>query len=170
MAATTNTGNGGDREELVTARRIPPPSAEARHNPEVKSHALEQEEGDDGKPEIHVSIQGEEEEAPRTAVVEEEKDSSEPGVRIEEMDDNWTKQASTPATPGAVLKNVRSVYSELSDEILVRLYVGGTVGPLVDVMLDDAPIVGYLVDYFVYSRSILVGTAQTALFEERGLK
>eukprot|EP00903_Cladosiphon_okamuranus_P005594 g5566.t1 len=36
------------------------------------------------------------------------------------MEENWTKQASTPAAPGAILRNVRSVYSELSDEVLTR--------------------------------------------------
>lgn len=43
-----------------------------------------------------------------------------PGERIEEMAENWTEHASTPARPGAVLNNARLVYSEISNEILVR--------------------------------------------------
>lgn len=45
-----------------------------------------------------------------------------PGDKIEEMAEDWTEHASTPAWPGAVLDNARSVYSEISDEILVRTY------------------------------------------------
>lgn len=102
------------------------PFAEALHNSEVKSRGLEQEEGGDGKPELHVlrvSIRG------QPPIVEAQ--DSDPGVGIEDMEKDWTKQASAPVAPGAVLENVRSVYSELSDEILVRGWVrfcslGGT--------------------------------------------
>lgn len=88
-------------EELAIApRKRSTPLAEARRNSEVK-------------PDLQMAIEAGSEWAPR---VEEAED---PGVRIEEMEENWTKQASTPAAPGAMLKNARSVYSELSDEILV---------------------------------------------------
>lgn len=114
--AVTTTGTR-DREELAIARRMHTPSTEAQHSSEVKSRALEQEKGDDGKPELHVSMAGAKEGTPPMV------EDSEPGVRIEEMEENWTKQASTPAPPDAVLENARSVYSELSDEILVRRLV-----------------------------------------------
>lgn len=112
------TGSSGDREELAIARRKHTPSTGAQQIFEAKSRSLEQEEDDDGMPALRVRIE-EAKEGPQLPV-EEEECSSNPGVRIEEMEVNWTKQAPTPATPGAVLDNVRSVYSELSDDILVR--------------------------------------------------
>lgn len=105
------TGNNRDRQELAVTRRTHAPLAEARHGSEVKLRGLEQK-----SPELQVSIEGAND-APSPEV--EEPEDVDPGVRIEEMEEDWTEQASTPAAPGAVLQNVRSVYSDLSDEILV---------------------------------------------------
>lgn len=105
------TGNSRNREELAPARRTHTPLAEARCKPEVKWRGLEQEE-----PELQVSTE-EANTGPRPEV--EGPEDVDPGERIEEMEENWTTRASTPAAPGAVLQNVRSVYSELSDEVLV---------------------------------------------------
>ncbi|CAN0590638.1 unnamed protein product, partial [Ectocarpus sp. 12 AP-2014] len=43
-----------------------------------------------------------------------------PIAEIEGMDEHWTQHASVAQPPGAVLENARSVYSEISSEILTR--------------------------------------------------
>ncbi|CAM9238852.1 unnamed protein product, partial [Hapterophycus canaliculatus] len=51
---------------------------------------------------------------------EEEGGDGGPGARIENMGEHWTQHASVPSLAGAVLENARSVYSEISNDILVR--------------------------------------------------
>lgn len=74
----------------------------------------------EGVPEVLVSLEAQDKPQPPQREEEAEGDGG-PGARIEEMGEHWTQHASVPSLAGAVLKNVRSVYSEISNDILVRL-------------------------------------------------
>ncbi|CBJ48305.1 conserved unknown protein [Ectocarpus siliculosus] len=82
-------------------------------------------EGDNNAPELHGSweetqqdpVLPEEEEVEEE---EEEEEGNDPIAEIEGMDEHWTQHASVAQPPGAVLENARSVYSEISSDILTR--------------------------------------------------
>ncbi|CAM9376102.1 unnamed protein product [Scytosiphon promiscuus] len=71
-----------------------------------------------GTPAFQVSLEAPDQRQPP----QEEEDAGDvgPGPRIEKMGEHWTQHASVPSLPGAVLENARSVYSEISEDILAR--------------------------------------------------
>lgn len=73
------------------------------------------------EPELHASFEGTQQD-PVLPEEEEEEEGDDPGAEIEEMNEHWTQHASVAQPPGAVLENARSVYSEISSEILVRIH------------------------------------------------
>lgn len=80
-------------------------------------------EGDNNAPELHGSWEETQQDPVLPEEEEEEEEGNGPIAEIEGMDEHWTQHASVAQPPGAVLENARSVYSEISSEILVRTRV-----------------------------------------------
>jgi len=102
---------------------------------------------------LHVSTEGAEEVQP-PSIQHQEGGAVSPGDRIEGMDEDWTGHASTsPAGAGAVLENARSVYAELSGEILVGVRGCDHALELRNVMLPQVALPGSAVTNFGHENS-----------------